>query len=152
MSTELKRIITDYIGKTRVSALATVRADGAPVVRAIGGFAPDGLDVYFSTAKASAKAAQIAGDAPVSFYFQHDNQEIPTFKYVNLIGQARELNAESERQKAIGILSARSPRFKARAEKGELQDTVIYRVSPSEIKYLDFSKGQGPDSVQILKL
>jgi nitroimidazol reductase NimA-like FMN-containing flavoprotein (pyridoxamine 5'-phosphate oxidase superfamily) len=152
MSTELKQTIAEYIGKTRVSALATVRADGSPVIRAIGGFAPDGLEIYFSTAKASAKAAQIAGDAPVSFYFQHDNQEIPVFKYVSLIGQARELNVGPERQKAIGILSARSPRFKARAEKGELQDSVIYRVSPSEIKYLDFSKGQGPESTQVLKL
>jgi len=152
MSTELKQTITEYIGKTRVSALATVRADGAPVIRAIGGFAPDGLEVYFSTAKASAKAGHIGGDAPVSFYFQHDNQEIAAFKYVSLVGRAQEIKAEQERQKAIGILSARSPRFKARAEKGALQDTVIYRVSPSEIKYLDFAKGVGPEGVQILKL
>jgi len=152
MSKELKEIISAYIGKTRVSALATVRADGAPVVRAIGGFAPDGLEIYFSTAKTSAKAEQIGRDSPVSFYFQHDNQDISNFKYVSLIGQAREINGEPERKKAIGILSERSPRFKARAESGDLQGTVLYRVTPTEIKYLDFAKGVGVEGVQVLKL
>ena len=151
MSTELQQTVAEYIGKTRVSALATVRADGVPVIRAIGGFAPDGLEIYFSTAKTSAKAAQIGDGAPVSFYFQHDGQEIGTFKYVSLIGRASALNAEPDRQKAIGILSARSPRFKARAEKGELADTVLYRVTPAEIKYLDFAKGPGAAGVQVLK-
>ena len=152
MSSELKNTIVDYIGKSRVSVLATVRPDGAPVVRAIGGFAPDGLDIYFSTAKESGKAGQIGPRAWVSFYFQHDGQDIASFKYVALLGKAEALTAEPDLSKAIGILSARSPRFKARAEKGELQGTAIYRVSPTEIKYLDFSKGQGPAAVQVLKL
>ncbi len=55
MSKELRQTIQEYISGTRWATLATVRPDGAPVLRAMGSFALDGLDIVFSTPKATAK-------------------------------------------------------------------------------------------------
>ena len=152
MSQELKQKITDYISQTRWAILATVREDRAPVLRAMGSFAPDGVDVYFSTPKATAKVKQIEQNQWVNFFFQHEGQDLPTFKNVAVIGKASEVIEGAELKKAIGLLSARNPRFKARAEKGDLQDTGIFKIKSKEIKYLDFAKGFGKEAVQELDL
>jgi pyridoxamine 5'-phosphate oxidase len=151
MSQELKRTIQEYISQTRWATLATVRADGAPVLRAIGSFAADGLDIFFSTARTAAKVGQIDQNDRVNFFFQHEGQELPSFKNVAIIGRAREVK-EAERERGIGLLSARNPRFKARAEKGELGETAIFKVASEEIKYLDYSRGFGAAGIQVLKL
>ncbi|MHB8171798.1 MAG: hypothetical protein ACYDG6_09690 [Thermincolia bacterium] len=39
------------------------------------------------------------------------------------------------------MLSDRNPRFKGRVENGGLGDTLIFRVEPKSIKYLEFRKG-----------
>jgi hypothetical protein len=57
---------------------------------------------------------------------------------------------DEDRKRAIDLLSARNPRFKARAEKGELGDTAIFKIVPKEIKYLDYSKGFGAAGIQVL--
>jgi hypothetical protein len=57
-----------------------------------------------------------------------------------------------EYQRAVEILGARNPRFKARAERGELADTAIYLIHTSEIKYLDYARGTGPAAIQEIKL
>ena len=152
MSQELKQRITEYISQTRWATLATVREDKAPVLRAMGSFAPDGVDVYFSTPKAAAKVKQIEQNQWVNFFFQHEGQELPTFKNVAVIGKASEVKESAELKKAIDLLSARNPRFKERAEKGELKDTSIFKIKSKEIKYLDFAKGFGKEGIQELVL
>ena len=152
MSQELKQKITDYISQTRWAILGTVREDQAPVLRAMGSFAPDGVDIFFSTPKAAGKVRQIAKNQWVNFFFQHEGQELPTFKNVAVIGQASEVKDAVELKKAVGLLSARNPRFKERAEKGELKDTAIFKIKSKEIKYLDFAKGFGKEGIQELVL
>jgi uncharacterized pyridoxamine 5'-phosphate oxidase family protein len=138
---ELQQAALEYIKQTRWATLTTVREDSAPVSRAMGSFAPDGLNIVFSTRKNAAKTRHIAKNSFVNFFFQHENQELTTFKNVALIGRA-------EYQRAVELLSARNPRFKVRAERGELSDTAIYLIRTTEIKYLDYANGAGPAAVQ----
>lgn len=152
MSKELKQTIHDYIAQTRWATLATVRADHAPVLRAMGSFAPDGLDVFFSTPAKTGKTKDIEKNNWVNLFFQHEGQELAAFKNVALIGKASEVKDVDELKKAFTLLSARNPRFKERAEKGELKDTVIYKVKAKEVKYLDFAKGFGKEAIQEIVL
>lgn len=145
---DLKQTISDYISKTTFATLATVRSDKAPVLRAIGSFAQDGLDVYFSTGKNTVKVKEIEKNNLVSFFFQHEGQDLKAFKNVALIGKAEKVKDENELKKAVELLSNRSPHFKARVEKGELGQIAIFKVTAKEAKYLDFSKGFGADAVQ----
>src|SRR5512138_1815872 len=82
--------IVEYIGSAPWAVLATVREDGAPVVRTMANFAPspDGREIWFSTGPGSEKTGQIRKNGTVSFLFQHEGQEIPSFRNVAVIGDA----------------------------------------------------------------
>jgi len=145
---ELQKTVLDYINQTKWATLATVREDGAPVLRVMGSFALNGVNILFSTRKNAAKVRHLAKNKNVSFYFQHENQNLEVFKNVAVIGRAEEVAEGADYQRAVEILSARNPRFKGRAERGELGDTAIYRIHTTEIKYLDYSNGVGPAAIQ----
>ncbi len=152
MSADLKQIIHDYIATTKWATLTTVREDGAPVSRVMGSFAADGLDLFFSSNKNAAKVRQIEKNHWVNFYFQHEGQDAAVFKNVALIGEARLVKDAADLKKAIALLSAKSPRFKEWAEKGELQDTAIFKITAKEVKYLDRTRGVGADSLVEIKI
>ncbi|MFT3828157.1 MAG: pyridoxamine 5'-phosphate oxidase family protein [Opitutaceae bacterium] len=152
MSQELKQEIATYIQNTRWVQLATVREDGTPVVRSLGSFAPASADVvYIATNQATEKNKHIAANPRVSLFFQQEGQTPPAFRNVSLVGEATVATGE-ERQQAIALLVARTPFIRAKAEKNELGDTVVYRVAAKEIKHLDFTRGAGPAAVKVLKV
>ncbi|MDA8234441.1 MAG: pyridoxamine 5'-phosphate oxidase family protein [Clostridia bacterium] len=142
----------EYIGQSKFVVLATTDGSGVPVVRTLASFANDNLNVYFSTGRNTAKVEQIAANPKVSLLFQHEGQELAGFQNVTLTGQAEPLQSGDELSKAIQLLSDRNPRFKERVAKGGLGDTLIFRVEPKSVKYLDFSKGVGPAAVQELAI
>jgi len=140
---QLKDEVLDYVTKSQFAVLNYVRADKAPVSRAMGSFVPSGLDLYFSSKKEAAKVKEIATNKRVSFFFEHENQELSAWKNVLFIGDAELVEGGAELDKAVELLSARNPRFKERVAKGELPQTAIFRVKTREIEYLDRTKGQG---------
>ncbi|KAF0219095.1 MAG: putative stress protein [Geobacteraceae bacterium] len=135
--------VLDYIGRSKFAVLTYVREDLAPVSRAMGSFAPDGLDLYFSTRKDAPKVQEIDRHRNVSFFFEHDNQALETWKNVLLIGEAEQLEQGDKLDRAVLLLGNRNPRFKERVANGELQNTAIFRIRTKEIEYLDRSKGNG---------
>ncbi|AHF92413.1 pyridoxamine 5'-phosphate oxidase [Opitutaceae bacterium TAV5] len=156
MSIEQKQNVHDYIALTRWAFLAIVREDNAPTIRPIGSFAPVApgqVDVYFSTPRDSAKVRSIRKNARVNFYFQHEELDIASYKGVSLIGDAVEVVPQSpEYPQAVTVLSARSPHFKARADKGELDGTALFRVQAAEVRFSDYSRGRGPAALQEIAL
>jgi nitroimidazol reductase NimA-like FMN-containing flavoprotein (pyridoxamine 5'-phosphate oxidase superfamily) len=134
--------ISDYIEKSKFAILTYVREDLAPVSRTMGSFAPDGLDLFFSTRKDAAKVAEITRNRQVSFFFEHDGQSPSEWRSVLLIGDSGVAEGE-ELKKAVALLSARNPRFRERAAKGELADTLIFKINTKEVEFLDRSKGHG---------
>jgi len=137
--------VLQYILESKHAVLTYVRQDLAPVTRAMGSFAPVGDDLYFSTGKDTAKVKEIERNTRVSFYFQHENQQLEAWKSVLLIGVAEEVESGSKGYDvAIRSLSAKSPRFRERVAKGDLGNAAIYKVAVHELQYLDRSKGYGP--------
>jgi nitroimidazol reductase NimA-like FMN-containing flavoprotein (pyridoxamine 5'-phosphate oxidase superfamily) len=141
------RLIQDYIAQTRRAVLGYVTQERTPVLRAIGSIASSGFDLYFYTRRNTAKVAHITANPLVSFFFQHEGQEPAAFKNVTYTGKAREINEASALAEAIEILSERSSKFKDLVEKGEMGTVVIYKVEPSNIGFLDYSRGRGGDAV-----
>jgi len=144
--------VKKYISKTKWVVLSTVTQDNIPVLRTLGSIVNDDLNIYFSTGKNTAKVAQIESNPFVALLFQHEGQELSTFINVTYTGKAKKLSCEQELAKAIELLSNRSPRFKERAEKGQLGETAIFKVEPVSIKYLDYSQGIGPSAVNEIKI
>ena len=145
-----KSLISQYLNGTKFIVLATVNDDQTPVLRSLGSFVADGLTTYFSTNKNSAKVNHIKSNPKVSILFQHENQELPSFVNVSISGKANELTESEELAKAIQLIGTRNPKFRERAEKGELSDNVFFRVEPQEVKVLDFGKGAGSEAVQVI--
>ncbi|NTW68844.1 MAG: hypothetical protein HGB23_03220 [Chlorobiaceae bacterium] len=142
---ENKKEILQYILDSKFALLNYVRQDLTPLSRAIGSFAPDGDDLYFSSSKESAKIGEIANNKRVSFYFEHDNQELENWKSLLLIGDAEPLShGSSDFEKAVERIGARNPRFRERVANGDTANIVLYRISTRELEYLDRSKGNIP--------
>jgi MFS family permease len=139
--------IPRYLNDSRFIVLSTVGPEGAPAARTLASFAADGLTVYFSTGKASDKVGQIGANPNVSVLFQHEQQELPTFANVEVRGVAEVLAEGEERAKAIRLISLRNPRFRERAERGELGGNALVRVVPRKVKVVDLSNGIGPAAV-----
>lgn len=137
--------IWEYILGSKYALLTYVRGDLTPVSRAMGSFASDGENLYFSTGKDTAKVQEIEKNRRVSFYFEHDNQPPEIWKSVLLIGDAEQVSAGApDYATALERLGAKSPRFRERIAKGDLDSAAIYRINTREVEYLDRSKGNGP--------
>ncbi len=142
--TASKSEIQTYIADSKYALLTYVRGDLSPISRTIGSYAPDGEDLFFSTGKESAKVEEIKKNKRVSFFFEHDNQAPESWKSLLLIGNAEQVTAGStDYEKAVERLGAKSPRFRERIAKGDLDSAAIYRIKTSELEYLDRSKGNG---------
>lgn len=144
--------IPQYLDATRFIVLSTVDAGNAPATRTLASFAADGLTVYFSTGKSSDKVAQLGANPNVSILFQHERQELPAFSNVEIRGVAEVLGEGEEKAKAIQLIARRNPRFKERAEKGELSGSALVRVTPKKVKVVDFSRGYGPAAVAAVEI
>lgn len=97
----------DYIAETRFVILASVNGEASPGLRTLASFANDGLEVYFSTGKNTAKVEQIAANPAVTFLFQQEGQELSGFKNVTYAGRAQPVTGEGEWAKAVRLLSER---------------------------------------------
>ncbi len=151
---KIKQEVVDYIENTQLAVLSTVRDDGTPVPRTMGAFALDdgGRTVYFATVPDAEKTRHIKGNQRVSFLFQHEGQPFPEFRNVVIIGNAALATDEAERGRAIELITARSPFVKERIDNEGAGVFGFYRINATEIKFLDFSKGIGPASVETVFL
>jgi pyridoxamine 5'-phosphate oxidase len=137
--------IEQYILGSRYAVLNYVREDLSPIARTIGSFALDGDDLFFSTRKDSAKVSEIGRHPRLSVHFEREGQDLESWKSVLLVGDAEQASPGSGgHDHAVSLLSARSPRFRERIEKGDPDDIVIHRIRIREFQYLDFSKSPVP--------
>jgi pyridoxamine 5'-phosphate oxidase len=149
---EYQKEILKYILDSKYALLTYVRADRTPVSRAMGSFALDGDNLFFSTSKESAKVPEIENNNRVSFYFEHDNQVLESWKSVLLIGDAEQVSVGSlDYEKAIERLGNKSPRFRERVAKGDLGSAAIYRIQTNEFEYVDRSNGNAPTRKILVK-
>lgn len=139
----------EYISNTKYLILATVGTKDFPGLRTLLSFANDGFLVYFSTGSPTEKVREIAANPAVKLLFQHEGQELGTYQNVTISGYAAPLDPNNmEYQKAVHLISARNPSFKAGLEQGQLSGNTLFRVHPHKVKLLDFRKGTGPQTVE----
>lgn len=150
----IRQEIIDYIDATPLGELATVRQDGTPVIRTIGAFALDkgGTSVYFATFPGAEKSRQIGANKRVSFFFQQEGQELLGFRNAEILGDAVKVGDEGEALRVAGLISARSPFVKDLIEKNGVGAFEYYEVKGSELKFLDYSKGIGPQGIEVITL
>ncbi|WP_294183885.1 pyridoxamine 5'-phosphate oxidase family protein [uncultured Clostridium sp.] len=130
-----------YIEKSKTGLLITIGEDGAPYARVMGAFSNDGVNLYFETGRKSNKVKHIKKNPIVTFYFQDENQSYDTFKCVSVTGEASEvLQSDADFRDAVEKISVRYPVLKENVDKGEIGDSVIYRVKTKFVKTADYTE------------
>ena len=143
MDDETRRRILALLDEHRIMTLATLRPDGWPQATTVG-YANEGLTIYFLCGPESQKAANLARDARVSLTIDHDTPQVMEITGLSMAARAQVVTDPAEAEKALRLLMQKDP------EQASLplpmpspSDVRIFRVTPSVISVLDYSKGYG---------
>ena len=143
MDAEIKQQIKKLLDEHRVMTIATLRPDGWPQATTVG-YANEGLDLYFLCGLDSQKAKNLARDDRVSLTIDHDSPEVMAITGPSMAGHAKPVGRE-EAIEALGLLPLKYPEQKT-ALPGLMpgpDDVRIFKVTPTVISVLDYSKGFG---------
>jgi PPOX class probable F420-dependent enzyme len=141
---KLKRKILALLREHRIMTIATLRPDGWPQATTVG-YANEGLALYFLCGLDSQKAANLARDDRVSLTIDHDTPQVMQISGLSMAGRAQAILDPGKAQKVLRLLMAKYPKQKGRALPAmpAASDVRVFRVTPTVISVLDYSKGFG---------
>ena len=123
--------------------IATLRPDGWPQATTVG-YANEGLTLYFLCGPESQKAANLRRDNRVSLTIDHDTPKVMEITGLSMAAYAIPVVDPSVGEKVLRMLVEKYP------PQGEIPlamptpaDVRIFRVTPTVISVLDYSKGFG---------
>jgi nitroimidazol reductase NimA-like FMN-containing flavoprotein (pyridoxamine 5'-phosphate oxidase superfamily) len=142
MNEEIRRKIISLLDQHRDMSLATLRPDGWPQATTVG-YGNDGLVIYFLCGRDSQKAANLARDDRVSLTIDHDTDEVMEIAGLSMAARARRVEDRTEAEKALRLLIAKYPPPKAELPSPNVDEVRVFRLEPTVISVLDYSKGFG---------
>jgi PPOX class probable F420-dependent enzyme len=143
MDEEIRQKILTLLDQHRIMTIATLRPDGWPQATTVG-YANDGLTLYFLCAPESQKAANLARDDRVSLTIDHDTPQVMDITGLSMAAHATVVVDPTEGEKALRLLMQKYPPQDALPlPMPTPADVRIFRVTPTVISVLDYSKGFG---------
>ncbi|MDA8389382.1 MAG: pyridoxamine 5'-phosphate oxidase family protein [Gammaproteobacteria bacterium] len=143
MDQSIERKILDLLDSHRIMTLATLRPDGWPQATTVG-YAHDGMTLYFVCDRDSQKVANIAQNDRVSLTIDHDTSDMADIVGLSMAAHASPVNDHNEAEKALRMFGFNWPE-QAMPEEAlpSSEEIQVYRVTPTLISVLDYSKGFG---------
>jgi nitroimidazol reductase NimA-like FMN-containing flavoprotein (pyridoxamine 5'-phosphate oxidase superfamily) len=143
MDDAIRRKILALLDGHRDMSLATVRPDGWPQATTVG-YGARGLILYFLCAPDSQKAANLARDDRVSLTIDHDTPQVMDITGLSMAARATPVTDPEEATQALRRLMAKyPPQLDPPVAEVRPEDVRIFRVTPTVISVLDYSKGFG---------
>ena len=143
MDEDIKKKILALLEQHRIMTIATLRPDGWPQATTVG-YVSEGLTLYFLCGLQSQKAANLAQDDRVSLAIDHDTSDIMAITGLSMAGRAQPVLDRAEAQKILNLLPTKYPEQVSLPGPMPTPDEVrIFRVTPTVISVLDYSKGFG---------
>src|SRR5689334_17617528 len=143
MDENLRRKVQTLLDQHRTMRIATLRPDGWPQVTTVG-YANEGFTLYFLCGRDSQKAANLARDDRVSLAIDDDAPQVMDITGLSMAARAQAVEDKAEAEKAMGLLFARYPEQKSLpGPMPSPEDVSIFRLTPTVISVLDYSKGFG---------
>jgi len=143
MDEQMKRTILKLLDEHRIMTLATLRPDGWPQATTVG-YVNEGLTLYFVCGLDSQKAANLVRDDRVSLTIDDDTPQVMEITGLSMAAHAQRVTHQEEAEKVLRMLMQRYP------EQASLpgpmpgpEGVAIFRVTPTVISLLDYSKGFG---------
>jgi PPOX class probable F420-dependent enzyme len=142
MQDEIRRKILTLLGDHRVMTVATLRPDGWPQATTVG-YAYDGLTLYFLCGPDSQKAANLARDNRISLTIDHDTPDVMAITGLSMAAHAKAVDDPAEADRILRMLMLRYPEQTVPLPMPKAEDVRVFRVTPTVISLIDYSKGFG---------
>jgi PPOX class probable F420-dependent enzyme len=142
MDAEIRRKILDLLEQHRIMTVATLRPDGWPQATTVG-YVSDGLTLWFLCGRDSQKAANLARDDRLSLTIDHDTSDIMAITGLSMAARAQAVTDRAEAEKVLRMLSEQYPDQQLPGPMPGPDEVRIFRVTPTVISVLDYSKGFG---------
>ena len=142
MNDEMRRKIMNIMGQNRIMTIATLRPDGWPQATTVG-YANEDMTIYFLCGLESQKAHNLARDNRVSITINGDPPQVMDITGLSMAGRVQKVTDLAEAEKALGMLMVRYPEqvLPTPMPMPRPEDVCIFRVTPTVISVLDYSKG-----------
>ena len=143
MDKELKTKILTLLDQHRIMTVATLRPDGWPQATTVG-YVNEGLTLYFLCGLESQKAVNIAGDDRVSLTIDHDTDDVMGISGLSMAAHAHPVTDMAEAGRILQLLAGKYPQQESiPIQMPTAEDVRIFRVTPTVISVLDYTKGFG---------
>jgi nitroimidazol reductase NimA-like FMN-containing flavoprotein (pyridoxamine 5'-phosphate oxidase superfamily) len=145
MDEALKAKILMLLQQHRNMTVATLRPDGWPQATTVG-YANDGLTLYFLCGIDSQKASNLARDDRVSLTIDDDTPQVMEIAGLSMAARTCAVVDRAEAEKALRLLMLKYPEQNSLPSSLPMpspENVRIFRVTPTVISVLDYSKGFG---------
>lgn len=143
MDANIRRKILTLLDQHRIMTVATLRPDGWPQATTVG-YVHEGLTLYFLCGLESQKAKNLALDNRISLTIDHDTPDLMAITGLSMAAHAQAVDDIAEAKKVLRLLPLKYPEPQflpmKMPEPGEVR---IFRVTPSVISVLDYTRGFG---------
>ena len=141
MHPRLEQEIISILDDANDMTIATVRENGYPQATTVS-YVNDDLKIYFGCAANSQKAKNLARNDKVSVTVNLPYASWNDIRGLSFGGRAERLTDPQEAEQAGQLMFEKFPQI-ARYAPAELEDIVLFRVTPEVISVLDYRKGFG---------
>jgi nitroimidazol reductase NimA-like FMN-containing flavoprotein (pyridoxamine 5'-phosphate oxidase superfamily) len=138
MDPEIRKKMLNVLDQHRVLTIATLRSDGWPQATTVV-YANEGLTIYFVCDPGSQKATNLARDDRVSLTIDHETPQVTEITGLSMAAHAQAVVDPAEASKALHMLRLKYPLLPVPMP----DDVRIFRVTPTIISVIDYSKGFG---------
>ena len=145
MDDKLRNQILALLDQHRIMTVATLRPDGWPQATTVG-YVNDGLTLYFFCGLDSQKASNLARDDRLSLTIDHDTPDIMAITGLSMAARAQAVTDRAEAEKVLRLLPlkyADAPPLPPQVKMPTPDEVRIFRVTPTVISVLDYTKGFG---------
>ncbi|RUV85676.1 MAG: pyridoxamine 5'-phosphate oxidase family protein [Mesorhizobium sp.] len=143
MNQEIRNKIETLLDQHRIMTIATLRPDGWPQATTVG-YVNEGLTLYFLCGLDSQKAHNLAGDNRVSLTIDHDTPQVMEITGLSMAARAQPVTDRDEAERVLKMLPDKYPPQATLPGPMPTPEQVrIFRVMPTVISVLDYSKGFG---------
>jgi nitroimidazol reductase NimA-like FMN-containing flavoprotein (pyridoxamine 5'-phosphate oxidase superfamily) len=143
MDAEMRKKILGLLAQHRIMSIATLRPDGWPQATTVG-YVNEDLTLYFLCGLESQKARNLARDDRVSLTIDHDTPDIMAISGLSMAARAQAVVDRAEAARVLDMFPLRYPeQISLPMPMPTREEVRIFRVTPTVISVLDYSKGFG---------
>ena len=151
MDEDIRKKILALLDQHRIMTIATLRPDGWPQATTVG-YVNEDLTLYFLCGLDSQKATNLARDDRVSLTIDHDTPDIMAITGLSMAARAKAVIDPNEAAKVLRMLPLKYPDQKTPIPlpMPGPDDVRVFRITPTIISVLDYSKGFGHTDLVVL--